>query len=153
MLFIWVFRVLPPNFRFIAGVDTADKHSFAMISANLRNKSTNGISKGPGDTDSWKKNWSRKSCGRLSLMCHWSYPGICHKAKAGAHIFCLLVRKTGKGNLSRGFQVATYTRWHTRPKSARTNITVNYYLKFWGAPVLAGNSSTTQPQMALATFN
>ncbi len=42
----------------IAGViDSADKHSFVIISANFR-KSWNdpkGILRGPGDTDSWKK--------------------------------------------------------------------------------------------------
>ncbi len=45
-------------FSFIAGVvDTADKHSFAIISANFQKiwNGPNGILRGPGDTDFWKK--------------------------------------------------------------------------------------------------
>ncbi len=38
-------------------LDTADKHSFTDISTNfLKNsKRSNGILRGPGETDSWKK--------------------------------------------------------------------------------------------------
>ncbi len=45
-------------FSIFAGVvDTADKHSFANISANFEKiwNGPNGILRGPGDTDLWKK--------------------------------------------------------------------------------------------------
>jgi hypothetical protein len=43
-------------FSFFAGVvDTADKHSFANISANFRKNGPNVILRGPGDNDFWKK--------------------------------------------------------------------------------------------------
>ncbi len=45
-------------FSFIAGVvDTTDKHSFVIISANFRKKlnDPNGILRGQGDTDLRKK--------------------------------------------------------------------------------------------------
>ncbi len=37
--------------------DTGDKHSFAIISANFEKiqNGPNGILRGPGDTDLWKK--------------------------------------------------------------------------------------------------
>ncbi len=42
---------------FAGVVDTADKYSFAIISANFRKirNDPNGILRGPGDTDLWKK--------------------------------------------------------------------------------------------------
>ncbi len=53
--------------QFIAGVvDSADKHSFAIISANFWKQiwnDPNGIIMGPGDTDSWKKL-------KLKISCH-----------------------------------------------------------------------------------
>ncbi len=52
-------------FSFIAGVvDTADKHSFVIISANFRKKlnDPNGILRGQGDTDLRKNLKSKISC-------------------------------------------------------------------------------------------
>ncbi len=50
---------------FFAGVvDTADKHSIAIISSKflkIRND-PNGILRGPGDTDLWKNPKSKISC-------------------------------------------------------------------------------------------
>ncbi len=46
------------NWQFIAGVvDTAGKHSFAIISTNFEKSRNdpNGIVRGQGDSDSWKK--------------------------------------------------------------------------------------------------
>ncbi len=58
--------------QFIAGVfDTADTVNIhSRLSRQIFDKSwndPNGILRGPGYTDSWKKNWSRKSRVRLPL--------------------------------------------------------------------------------------
>ncbi len=58
-------------FSFIAGViDTAEQHTFAIISANFRKKSKRSQwhSQGPGGHWFTKKTWGRKSRVRLPLM-------------------------------------------------------------------------------------
>jgi hypothetical protein len=63
--------------KFIAGVvDTGEqliagsliREYLPRIFEKIRN-GPKGVLMGPGDTDSWKKNWSRKSHVRLPLRC------------------------------------------------------------------------------------
>ncbi len=76
-------------FPFFAGVvDTADKHSFANISANFRKnlKWSYWDTQGPGGHWFMKKTWSRKSRVRLPLNCFGTAlksnePNLEHKQK------------------------------------------------------------------------
>ncbi len=81
--------------QFIAGVvDTADKHSFAIISAKFWKKiwnDPNGMIRGPGDTDSWKKLKLKISCQTLFnvyFVCMYWFCMALAKSKSGcAHLF------------------------------------------------------------------